>query len=1046
MSIGGICLFCMRGASVWIATIFFILSLLAVGVMTRLHYKPYDLVEYMPAIHDLLSFDKLGGVRLDNIVLSFDGNLKMIGNGVLVVAPDEAMIATASQVKFSLALKSLLWGRVGFKKAEIDGLALRILKESNGKTTIGDFTLPIQPKNSKDLPSLIGVLSQLDNNPQFKYLQMFDLKNMMMELTLDTEQQGVWTVTQTDMFFSRHNKVGERLTLTGVLSKDSVSTPFYSSFEHRYGEETGHFRARVESVDSAFFSPLLPVKIKSILQAPIQHVDVRAIITGDNTLKNSKITTRLGSGIIKLPELYDDDLDFKSANIVMSLQVDDNVNTLFFEDILFEDNNGVLIKGGGLVRDEKEKGVYTDLRINIPESSLKDISSYLPRKRMPDALNWIEKNININDTRINNISVRLVGYLQEAPFTYANYKDGDNILEVNFDFSNLNTTFLPTIPPIINVAGNGALQGDSLRIFSSQGGKILNQELSSIRVVLDDIMRPEGQALIHAEARLSGDMQEALDIIFKHTKTEPFVSGLKGSQKSLINLSSPINGKPEDVTFAVTSETTDIKLDLPYINKPFVADTLYVEASDKEIVITSEGKVSLLPDTWWDTKIMWREDMVLPGSRTSIKGQVTTIDNPNPDLMKELNLDIKGAIHHHFSINTSESNDWLDISVNSNLKNASIDSGSFEWAKDAATNGNLEVKGKLHKEGKEFDLQKMVLKAPKAEINGAMYLRLNSENIIDDISLNFDPFIIGETKAKIIYEDGVYSLTGDNFNFSKIGKGKLHTDLPLKNGKYEIDLKKLSFKGGVFESVSGHFIRTDDKWQEANFNALVGDKKPITMSLSKVTPEKGKPPYKKFEIHSGDAGSALKALGVYDNLREGRLEAVLNISKEYSAFGMDGKGYILVENSFMKNAPVMARILSMVSLQQIISVGKGIAFDKIKIPLKMDDRVLIIKKGRLRGPNIGMRLAGFLDFKNNNMNLSGSLIPIRGVNTVVAAIPILGMIITGSQGALIAADFRVKGAIDEPDVSANPLSLVTPGILKDIWTGIFGDDSKYEEN
>ena len=140
----------------------------------------------------------------------------------------------------------------------------------------------------------------------------------------------------------------------------------------------------------------------------------------------------------------------------------------------------------------------------------------------------------------------------------------------------------------------------------------------------------------------------------------------------------------------------------------------------------------------------------------------------------------------------------------------------------------------------------------------------------------------------------------------------------------------------------------------------------------------------------------------------------------------------------MKNAPVMARLLSLVSLQQILNAEKGIAFERINLPLLMDDRVLRVRKGRLIGPNIRLNLSGHVDFANNNMKFNGSLIPATAVNTVINNIPILGPVITGSQGALVAADFSVKGPIDKPDVSANPLSLVTPGILKDIWQGITG--------
>jgi hypothetical protein len=91
-----------------------------------------------------------------------------------------------------------------------------------------------------------------------------------------------------------------------------------------------------------------------------------------------------------------------------------------------------------------------------------------------------------------------------------------------------------------------------------------------------------------------------------------------------------------------------------------------------------------------------------------------------------------------------------------------------------------------------------------------------------------------------------------------------------------------------------------------------------------------------------------------------------------------------------------------------------------------------------------MRFSGDIHTANtgNKLDIEGSLIPVQGLNKIVSKIPIVGHIITGSQDGVLVADFKVRGDYDDPDVSVNPLSVVTPGLLKDIFGAITGKKKK----
>ena len=60
------------------------------------------------------------------------------------------------------------------------------------------------------------------------------------------------------------------------------------------------------------------------------------------------------------------------------------------------------------------------------------------------------------------------------------------------------------------------------------------------------------------------------------------------------------------------------------------------------------------------------------------------------------------------------------------------------------------------------------------------------------------------------------------------------------------------------------------------------------------------------------------------------------------------------------------------------------------------------------------------------------------INALLNKIPLIGQVITGIEGdGLIGVNFKVTGTYDEPNYNVNPLSILTPGILRSIFESFF---------
>src|SRR6516162_8364882 len=79
-------------------------------------------------------------------------------------------------------------------------------------------------------------------------------------------------------------------------------------------------------------------------------------------------------------------------------------------------------------------------------------------------------------------------------------------------------------------------------------------------------------------------------------------------------------------------------------------------------------------------------------------------------------------------------------------------------------------------------------------------------------------------------------------------------------------------------------------------------------------------------------------------------------------------------------------------------------------------------------------MRGRVDFKAQTVNLGGTYVPLYGLNSALGNIPILGGIFVGRQGeGVVGITFAIQGQLDDPNVRVNPISVVAPGIFRQIF-------------
>ena len=186
-------------------------------------------------------------------------------------------------------------------------------------------------------------------------------------------------------------------------------------------------------------------------------------------------------------------------------------------------------------------------------------------------------------------------------------------------------------------------------------------------------------------------------------------------------------------------------------------------------------------------------------------------------------------------------------------------------------------------------------------------------------------------------------------------------------------------------------------------------------------------------VELSDAGQTFKMGGFYKSVIGGRMRLEVNLEGRGDA---EKTGTLWVENFRVLGDPIVMEVIA--SAGGTTKNDKNVVrevydFDTMRVPFAAGHDQFVLGDSAVRGPVVGATISGKVDFKAQRLNLGGTYIPLQGINSALCAIPLLGAIITGPKcDGVVGITYAVQGSLARPEVLVNPLSMFTPGILKEI--------------
>ena len=185
-------------------------------------------------------------------------------------------------------------------------------------------------------------------------------------------------------------------------------------------------------------------------------------------------------------------------------------------------------------------------------------------------------------------------------------------------------------------------------------------------------------------------------------------------------------------------------------------------------------------------------------------------------------------------------------------------------------------------------------------------------------------------------------------------------------------------------------------------------------------------------LQTNDAGSLFRFTDTYSKMVGGQLALAMEPpTVEPSA----KEGLINVRDFQVKGEAALDRVAAggppQGGGQQM---GGGLVqFSALRAEFTRQSGQLTIREGVVKGPMIGATIEGSIDYPGNSVRMSGTFVPMYGLNNMFGQIPIVGLFLGGgSNEGLIGVTYEVVGTPGAPVLRVNPISALLPGVTRKI--------------
>lgn len=1052
--------------TLYAAVLLFIAGTLAGGwLFWKLRSGPLDVGFAKPYVEKALNGGEhgyavtIGQIRLDWTDLTSRPALDL--EDVRVMRGEERASLSIARMELLLSRRHLLIGLVRPAALVLDAPALELVRR-NGQIGLflqdQEIMRGAEEENNSDKGDIRTQIAEFFaeigaggyGRGPLSELGLFKIQNAQV-VVRDYEAGVSWYLTDMDFSLLDHPQGVSASIALALPGGRKGATDIGMDLVYRRRNGDFSLTAVAQNMDPSILSMLFPDT--SLLGEQDLQINgqAKAVFAPDLSLQNASATFSIPEGTLSIPQEYDAPLSLKDIILEASYTAGDNLTELDMSGTVSE----VPLTAHAQANINPDI-IEIPISVSIAELPLKAIQPLFPKSEQDgEAALWLIHKMSggrFYDSTIElPVTLRAV---RETPDAKKQWSVHAPLPQIEFAFEGVTVRYSDTLMPAENAKGTGVLADDSL-IVKGESAQIGDIKGRNMEIKITDLT-VTGGGLADIKLEAAGPLATAL----KYASDEPIAVGdtlgfnpkdAGGEIDMRVHLNFPtLKDLPKEaVKVKIDATLSDLKIPGVVKGLDLTGGPLKLKSEDGAFYVT--GKAFLAGR---DIALDWTQYFESEGNPFS--AQVKAQIGADQELRKHFGVNLDEWISGTIPIDvvyTDKGNSSATIDVRGNLNPVRIEIEPFRYVKPSGIEGEVSLKAFLENDVLQ-EIDTLALKTQDFSLDGGRLI--------------FDP-VPGGARDEVDLSRGTIAS-------AMIGRTVMAVDFGISPQQ----VLKISAKGPVFDAQP--FLSGDANAEPVSAGAVEEEESPpmmLSVSADRMytrdqrfidqtklyleTNQAGEPTRlemdakagagniyvrfkpeeetgrRTFRLEAVDGGAVLRAFDLYDNVLGGRLL----IYGEPQGRDMDGDlfGTARLEDFRVVRAPALARVLGAMSVEGVEKLlgneSQGMTFSKLESKFEWrfrpEGNLLVLKDGRTSGSSLGLTFGGTIDRTTNTIDVTGTIIPVSGLNTMLSAIPLVGDILTGGKdGGLIAATYTIKGPAQDPKVSVNPLSVLAPGILRKI--------------
>lgn len=736
---------------------------------------------------------------------------------------------------------------------------------------------------------------------------------------------------------------------------------------------------------------------------------------------------------VDAPNVFDGSLALETAKLRANFDAASGHLTL--EEISAKRGDFVLNLTGEMQDNPVSVGVV--LNGGFKQLSISELKRLWPANAAPGAREWISTSVHEGLIREGTVAVNIPA--GGAPEFVA-----DEMMNISFSIDGMRVTYLDGLPDLTNAKGSATLLGDTFK------AEIAEARIGAVAIKSGTVEIPQLHthgAIGTVTATASGPTKDLLLVIDKPRLGYPTKYGIKaaeagGTSEVQFSIGVPMlkDVKAEDIAINVAAELKDVRLPVNDDMK-ITGGTFAINLDTKGMKAHGAVFVNQAP-----MGFTWTEDFT---GTAPIGTRIDVTSTLNDAQRASLGVGTADYIQGKTKIVASfvgRGGKFSKANLDANLDGARLAVPELGWAKPEDANAALKADIVFKPDGAieiaNIDLQGQGVKATgRVLMRGPEIVEADFKRVLlgqrNDFAVTYrsqedGPMTI-DAKGRVVDAAGLFASGEDE-------------DAPKRKKDDKLRKRPLYIKANFDTAyLQGNVSYTNVKLDYGDDGQrLTQFKIDASADTAKVHGELTRSPdnSRRLTFETGDAGRLLRGTTGFRSLIGGAMTLSADLaplprlgaaqSKAETAFD----GFLKIEKFTIVDQPFFARLLSAGSFTGLGDLlrGEGVTFSKLEQSFQgRGDRITLVN-GRAAGPSIGLTAQGTIDRDTDKIDLNGTIVPLYGLNSMFEDIPVIGDILQSRKGeGIFGVTYGVSGEVDELRVAVNPISMLAPGFLRQVF-------------